>query len=114
MERTSRVRRRWRLELGFLTLQGSQSGVAPYLFCALHLSNTQWNGGWGDAISSVRSDIFIATRAARSDKLRRSGMFDVAWTPPNSQGAKVAFMPLLAELGQPGIERAACELQHGR
>ena len=64
--------------------------------------------------SSVRSGMFIATRAARSAKLRRSGMFigtgtnnglrqapsGAAW---NHSSAPQSDMPLLTELGSRGV-----------
>jgi hypothetical protein len=58
-------------------------------------------GGGGDAKSSVRSAMFIATRAARSAKLRRSGMYSRSLGHcRRSVGAKIPIHAAPTELGR--------------
>ena len=69
--------------------------------CTLHASFTRWRCGGGDAKSSVRSAMFIATRAARSAKLRRSGMYSRSLGHcRRSVGAKIPIHAAPTELGR--------------
>ena len=109
-----------------------RSGMEPFVWSPIRHAapdGAWFSGGCASAInmrllrsyagraapdSSVRSGMFIVTRAARSAKLRRSGMFigtgtnnglrqapsGAAW---NHSSAPQSDMPLLTELGSRGV-----------
>jgi len=77
------------------------------LTCPLYASFTPWRGGRGDVKSCVSSAMFIAKRAARSVKLRRSGTCSRSLRYcRRSATAKTPFMPLYE--GWSGIRGGRC------
>ena len=69
--------------------------------CSLHASFTRQRGGGSEAKSSGRSAMFIATRAVRSAKLRRSGMYSRSLGHcRRSVGAKIPIHAAPTELGR--------------
>ena len=69
--------------------------------CSLHASFTRQRGGGSEAKSSFRSAMFIATRAVRSAKLRRSGMYSRSLGHcRRSVGANIPIHAAPTELGR--------------
>ena len=85
--------------------------------CTLHASSARGRRRGGDAESSIRSAMFVATHARRSTKLCRSGMKSVRSHMPllrssaRRLGALTIAMALLAELGLPARSKDARTMQ---